>query len=382
MVSFRSWRGAGLSLLVALIAACGDGGGKTGSTELPSELAAGTTLSINPTLTIVDGTHFSYQNVDADSKFTASISNGTYSYQQSGDAATLTLMGEGAGDGKLLDDLPQTLSLSLNEDGQLDVEIGGETYQGTLEVPGEEDDGDDQGPAEEVKGVLPTGAVPGVVNAAFVGKHELAFGNPQPGAPFEAGTMATFVVGSDNTLTIMGKQITNPYELNGNKGEIIWNDGEYSWALSDNERGTFNEINLQKASDNTWLGQWADPAKFAGGDSESDANKEVTLTVESSGGPQGLTVPLSSGSVTLIWDGKEGLTFKIGDGVYSSAEKFVGEEAKDGNRVLKWTSSRGEIQGIEHYLTVDSADKILRYREVSWKGEPSNRVEAFAEAVP
>lgn len=372
-----------LAASMSWVVACGGDGG-SGASALPADLKPGTKLSWNPTITVVDATHFTYVNDEANSKFTASISNGTYTYARTADSALLTLKGAGAGDKKLLDTLPAELTLRKADADGVSIEIDGETYAGTLEVPEEtadEGDGGALGPTDDIEGKVPAGAVASTVNSKFIGEHKLGFGNPQTGAPFEAGAKATFVIGSDNTLTVMGKRISNPYELNGNKAEIIWNDGEYTWALSDNERGVFNEINLQKASDNTWLGQWADPSKFED-NTQGDIGKEVTLKVTASGGPQGVTIPLSSGMVTLSWDGAESLTFKIGDGVYSSAETYQGEEMVDGNRALNWTSSRGEIQGIEHTLTVDAADKIVRYREVSWKGEPANRVEAFAEATP
>ena len=89
--------------------------------------------------------------------------------------------------------------------------------------------------------------LPGVTNA--LGRHY-----PGGMSAFVAamnGQQVAVVVGSDNSLTIAGKKLTAPFnrKFGGSPHlpEIIWKDGDIEYALSDNQAGTFNEINVGKA---------------------------------------------------------------------------------------------------------------------------------------
>lgn len=99
--------------------------------------------------------------------------------------------------------------------------------------------------------------VPGTVNAALVKTFTLVF---KQGGGAGCGTDCGFtedqqvvvIVGDDNSLSIAGKQLTNPFnrKLFGDTPhlpEIIWKDGAIEYALSDNQEGIFNEINVGKA---------------------------------------------------------------------------------------------------------------------------------------
>ena len=104
-------------------------------------------------------------------------------------------------------------------------------------------------------GGTPNGdTTPATVHADLVGSYNLVYSQNAAGGPFAEGQMVTATVGSNSTLMINGKTLTNPFNraYGGppNSFELIWWDEEdnIEYALSDNQNGSFNEINVGDAS--------------------------------------------------------------------------------------------------------------------------------------
>lgn len=93
------------------------------------------------------------------------------------------------------------------------------------------------------------------VHNGLVGSHALSFeGNCNTQCSFADGDAVTAVIGADNTLSIGGKVLRNPFNRKFGTPpssalltEIIWKDGDTEYAVSNNESGTFNEINIGKS---------------------------------------------------------------------------------------------------------------------------------------
>ncbi len=97
------------------------------------------------------------------------------------------------------------------------------------------------------------GTTPATINPELVGSTTLIF---NAGIGEGCGSLCNFsenqlvpvVVNADNTLSINGAVLANPYNrlFSGtpNLSEIIWKDGDIEYALSDNGAGVFNEINI------------------------------------------------------------------------------------------------------------------------------------------
>lgn len=101
----------------------------------------------------------------------------------------------------------------------------------------------------------PNGETTGAsVNAALVGTFDLVYAQTTQGAPFTDGQVLQAVVGSDNSLQLPGVPLlTNPFFRSfgsPNTAEVIWLDSvsHIEYALSNNDSGTFNEINVGDAS--------------------------------------------------------------------------------------------------------------------------------------
>jgi hypothetical protein len=95
---------------------------------------------------------------------------------------------------------------------------------------------------------------PATVNASLVKSYSLTFTDSDcgPACPFVNGQNYTAVVGSDNSLTINSEKLMSPvnqkYAGEFYFTEIIWADGNLRYALSNNQTGAFNEINLGDAN--------------------------------------------------------------------------------------------------------------------------------------
>ncbi len=105
-----------------------------------------------------------------------------------------------------------------------------------------------------------SGTTPGTVNAALVTTYNLQFFAspdsvcPTAGCPFTDGQLVSLSITADGTLSLPGKQLTNAFYRNFNGvphlPEIIWLDSatNIEYALTDNEGGHFNEINVGNAA--------------------------------------------------------------------------------------------------------------------------------------
>jgi|GEM_PF-903454 len=95
---------------------------------------------------------------------------------------------------------------------------------------------------------------PAEVNVALVGTKNLVFKKGGSGegcdsvCGFSEDQDVVVIIGADNSLTVDGKKLTNPFyrvfATAPHLPEIIWKDGDIEYALTDNESGEFSEINV------------------------------------------------------------------------------------------------------------------------------------------
>lgn len=145
-------------------------------------------------------------------------------------------------------------------DGVEGARINGRTVTLTLVDGGR---GDDDGVVNGVvvdpgaPGTRTGGAgvtTPGTINSALVGSYTLTYEQAAAGGPFSDGESVNITVGSDGRLTVPAGVLGNPFyrSFGGtpNTAEIIWLDGsaQIEYALSNNDSGSFNEINVGDAS--------------------------------------------------------------------------------------------------------------------------------------
>lgn len=160
--------------------------------------------------------------------------------------------------------------------------------------------------------------VPGTVNPAMVGTYTLTYHQEAAGAPFTNLQQVPVTIGANNTLQIDGKTLTNPFnrKLNGSTSphlpELIWIDTarNIEYALSDNQSGTFNEINVgdasrpQPAGFPFFLGQLRKPAVTV--TIPSALNGNYTPRILQKSGPLNYTVgnnlPITIGSSSISVD--------------------------------------------------------------------------------
>ncbi|MGI3129640.1 hypothetical protein ACRSLK_04480 [Halopseudomonas pachastrellae] len=158
------------------------------------------------------------------------------------------------------------------------------------------------------------GSVPATLNAALVGSLDLVF---KQGSGAGCGSVCAFsedqavsvVLGADNSLTINGKTLTNPINRilgdSPHLPEIIWQDGNIDYALSDNEVGHFNEINVGDLSNTS--GPFNTPAYLG------------QLRVKQPANPATAAVGALAGTYTPTFVNRssrfDGLALTLGDGV-------------------------------------------------------------------
>lgn len=88
----------------------------------------------------------------------------------------------------------------------------------------------------------------------------LTLTSAQEGSPFTQGETRSFTFSSSGLLFINDVQVaSNPVICNGNEREAVWKDdtADLIYSVSD-LTGTFNEVNLNRASDKAFLGQFTD----------------------------------------------------------------------------------------------------------------------------
>jgi hypothetical protein len=99
----------------------------------------------------------------------------------------------------------------------------------------------------------PGNTVAATVHASLVDAYTLTF-HVGAGAgcgsacDYEDGQEVAVTVHADNTLSVGGKTLSDPFHFTANGSplatEIVWRDGDLVYGLSDNSTGAFNEINV------------------------------------------------------------------------------------------------------------------------------------------
>lgn len=162
-----------------------------------------------------------------------------------------------AAKGNFYDDLLEAFKKGLNNDS-------GKIYDDILASVIANPDADlvfpDAPPKETGGGTTTPGSdtVAGTVHSSLVKTYNLNFkkgGGTGCGSDcsFTEGQEIIAIVGADNSLTVNSKRLSNPFNRTLSAGgtphlpEIIWLDGNIEYALSDNKRGIFNEINIGKS---------------------------------------------------------------------------------------------------------------------------------------
>ncbi len=107
----------------------------------------------------------------------------------------------------------------------------------------------------------PTGpaTIPDFITAEI---RDLTFTNAQDGAPFAEGDVRSFTFSGSGRLFIDDVEVaSNPVICAGNEREAVWKDAtqDLIYSLSDLQ-GSFNEVNLNRASDKAFLGQFREEA--------------------------------------------------------------------------------------------------------------------------
>jgi hypothetical protein len=143
------------------------------------------------------------------------------------------------------------------------------------------------------------------VNSGLVGEYNLEYGDFSADSdrdPFSDGEQVTAVVGSDNSLTLGTNTYTSPFflSLGGSvqTNEVVWLDSTANivYALSSNDSGTFNEINvgdaanLQASGGPGFLGQLSQVSADSGGGSGGSAQPSGTCGDNNGGAITGLAL--------------------------------------------------------------------------------------------
>lgn len=146
---------------------------------------------------------------------------------------------------------------------------------------------------------------PATVNSGLVGTFNLQYGDFSSDSdrdPFDDGEQVTAIVGSDNSLTLGDLTLSNPFFLDLGTGpltnEVVWLDGtnDIIYALSSNDSGTFNEINvgdaanLQAGGGPGFLGQLSLVSENSGGDTGGGSEPTASCGVNNAGDVSGLTL--------------------------------------------------------------------------------------------
>lgn len=218
------------SAITLALTACGGGGGGGSSSSsgnstdyAPDSIPAGTTMSINPTISFIDGATVNYSNTAADSAFSASLANVRYTYtpRTAGPTtATLAIAGNGDSAAKIFSGYNVTTQIALNflftnhQVTGATATINGQTYNvifgGTALSAGTASSSATSGGAPTPSQNSPT------INTAINGTYALNYHSLTPGGPYKDGDQVTFVLAND-TLSFSGKTLTNP-TANGGTG--------------------------------------------------------------------------------------------------------------------------------------------------------------------
>ncbi len=249
-------------LLALALAGCGgDSGSSTGPAS--GDAFAGTSISFNPTVNFSTGGNLTYFNDETDSPFPEAdpAVDGTYTYVPNATftAGTLTLFVSGVQDPIVLD-ISNFTRTGPNVTG-FTARSGGQSYPvtvtGTLvayQRPGA-GGGGSGGSGEASAADLPE---------SMRGTYELTYFEATAGSGIADDSTQTFIIGA-RSLAFGGKTLTDPVFLNGNTLEWIFKDGNLWYAVSQNNLGGLNEINVGGPNGTPFYGQYSDESSSSGG---------------------------------------------------------------------------------------------------------------------
>lgn len=174
---------------------------------------------------------------------------------------------------------------------------------------------------------------PAAVAAELVGSYRLEYALSAIGGPFEDAEIVTAVVATDGSLEIAGKTLVDPFYRifsgDPNTAEIIWFDpvDGIEYALTNNDTGVFNEINVGDASQPEPFGDTELPAFLGQLVETEEAPSALELTGDGAalGGSDGATGTLD-GDVH---------TFTDEVGLLVSGDTLI-FDAFGANAVTKW----------------------------------------------
>ena len=127
--------------------------------------------------------------------------------------------------------------------------------------------------------------VPATINAGLIGNYTLVYQQSQAGGIYQHNQQITFSVGANGNLNINGMPLGNPYHqvLNNvtQTNEVNWDDGNARYALSSNNTGVFNEINVfDKSKVNPFMGQFVKLEENPGDPEQASCGSQQELTVQ------------------------------------------------------------------------------------------------------
>lgn len=203
-----------------LLSACGGGGGGGSSSggssptvtaqNAPDAIAPGAVMSVNPTFSFSGGS-FTYSNDNPFGQFTATVSNGLYTYIPytggTDKEGTLTLSGDGAADGKIFSGAGFRKAAKISWVGTASQLTGGTmtidgaaytlTLSGTPMMPGKGRSGGGT--------VVAQTTVPVSLNGAY--NYVFGMDKSVTGCPYKQGDKAVLSIVGD-TLTVNGVTMT------------------------------------------------------------------------------------------------------------------------------------------------------------------------------
>ncbi len=221
------------------------------------------------------------------------------------------------------------------------------------------------------------GTTTATIHAALANTYNLSFykgsgtGCAGTGCSFTDGQAVSLSI-SGNTLSLPGKALTNPFYRNGNTAEAIWLDAAagIEYALTNNDSGTFSEINVGDATRftpqgyPTFLGQirttqspvQATLAAVAGTYNKAQqyagpANDVAwtSLTLGSDG-----VVSFTGGAGPTLANVSATVVFPLGGGaailrIYSSTD-INGGGVDDDDQIAFYLDTANHIKDVEYYV--------------------------------
>lgn len=230
----------------------------------------------------------------------------------------------------------------------------------TSEV-GNPGDGENPTPSD---GALACNSTDATLNSELVGSYDLVYSQNAEGGPFTDGQAVTAVVNANGSLQINGSTLTDPrfcvYNGTPHTPEIIWvNGNQIEFALTDNDLGTFNEINV---------GDGAAPRDFA----DTQLPKflgQLRLQESGSGAPEKLLAIAGNYSPVVVKKSADmASTYTLGDSLPVTIDATTGVITVDGQYTLDPAAEsfaffdRSDNSTPRYQIEVTSGDIKLTYQ--------------------